>query len=123
SRVWLSGETANETCRMAPSALRSPGCFLADFLERRIARAGAEARWHLHGMDEGHSEDPGVEIDGHLRVVGVEREMMHATEADRALGTGVAAILELNIVMEPPLDRWRLGQCKSLAQHRLSSVS
>src|SRR4029077_14892539 len=79
--------------------------------------------WHLHGMDEGHSEDPGVEIDGHLRVVGVEREMMHATEADRALGTGVAAILELNIVMEPPLDRWRLGQCKSLAQHRLSSVS
>ena len=75
---------------------------VADFLERRIAavaRTGAEPGRHFHRVDEPHAEHAGVEIDGHLHVVGVEREMMHAMEAYVAVGaplvTSIVAVASL----------------------------
>jgi len=73
---------------------------VTDLLERRIAaiaRSGAEPGRNLHCMHQTHAQDADVEIDGHLHVVGVERQMVHAVVADLGIRMSVAAVLEIGV--------------------------
>ena len=73
---------------------------MSNFFERRIApvgRPGAESRRNLHGVDERHAKNPVIEVHRHFHIIGVERQMVDAVKADRALGVGFAAIMNLDI--------------------------
>src|ERR1044071_6825247 len=73
---------------------------MPDLFERRsaaIAWAGAQARRYFHRMNEPHAEHAGVEVYGHLHVVGVQRQVMHAVEAHRRLRLWARAVSEDDI--------------------------
>jgi len=73
---------------------------MSNFFERRIApvgRSGAESRRNLHGVDERHAKNPGIKVYRHFHIISVERQMVNAVKADRTLGVGSAAILNLDI--------------------------
>jgi len=81
---------------------------VSNFFERRIApvgRPGAESRRNLHGVDERHAKNPVIEVHRHFHIIGVERQMVDAVKADRALGVGSAAILNLDIGHGAPVCR------------------
>ena len=61
--------------------------------KRRIAaieRPRTNTRWHLERMNQWHAHDPRIKIDGHLHVVGVQRQMMDAATG-RLAGMGSAS--------------------------------
>jgi hypothetical protein len=81
---------------------------MSNFFERRVAsvgRPGAESRRHLHGVDERHAKNPGIEVHRHFHIIGVERQMVDAVKADRTLGVGSVAILNPDIGHGPPVRR------------------
>ena len=77
-----------------------------DLKTRSSARAGEPVRFY--GVHQPHAEHIGVKVDGHLHVVSVEREMMHAVEADPVLGADAGSILEFRVGHERlPVTRCR----------------